>query len=82
MKGQRTKLTLLNIFGEPYELEGTIVGEKTHGFNTPEGGWSLYGHTERGDTPAEFILFVPKGKRKARAINRASITDRSILHGN
>lgn len=72
MKDKPVKIHTTNIFGEPYVFEARIVGEKTHGFNTPLGGWALYGGGE-GDTPAEFYLYIPKGKRKVRRMNKKSI---------
>lgn len=67
MKPELIMLTLRDINGDPYETQGRIVGTRIKGFDLPSGAWSAYGSSE-GCKPAKFILWVPKWKRKARAI--------------
>lgn len=35
-------ITLKDIFGRTIEIKGTIISEKTHGYNLPSGAWLLY----------------------------------------
>lgn len=60
-----TKLTLIlaDIFGSPFDYKATTTGQvKQHGFYTLGGGWSLYGHKERADTPCYIIVVKPYRK--------------------
>jgi hypothetical protein len=62
--GTKVKLTLHDIFGKSYEVEGKINSEPYHhGYSCNGHGWFLCG-TE-GDTPCYKIHFVPKRKRRA-----------------
>jgi hypothetical protein len=69
---KRVRLYLRNIFGEPYTMDGRIVDEKTHGYNLPSGGWALYSNSSL-DTTAEFYVFIEKGKRKKKVINKINV---------
>lgn len=64
-------ITLLNIFNQPYEKKGTVIGEKIYGYNSPSGGsWSPYQDKEKTWTPATFILFRYYRRKKISAINK------------
>ena len=65
----RAKIHTTDIFGNPITIEGKIISEAIHGYNLPSGGWGLYGKEEDGDTPAVFIQYIPKGKRKPKWMN-------------
>lgn len=65
-----TTLKIYDIFGEITEIKGTVMGEKTHGYNLPSGAWALYSRGDSSTTPAEFILFRPYKKKNVRAINK------------
>ena len=45
-------LTFEDILGQPYKLQGRIVGTKTRGFDLPSGAWSFF--PGPGCTPAKF----------------------------
>ena len=55
-------LTLRDIFDEPYKLEREIIKREFKGFNTPGGGWALYG--QPGDAPAEWVYYRKKRQRR------------------
>lgn len=57
-----------DICGQVQCFRGKIIGERVHGYNSPGGGWALYGGDDY--TPAEFVIFYPKGKRKPIFLNK------------
>jgi hypothetical protein len=79
--GTKVKLTLHDILGDPYEVEGKIDSEPYHhGYHSQSGcGWFLYG-TE-GDTPCYKIHFIPKRKRRTVILMVKDIVSISDLGG-
>ena len=69
---RKAKITMEGIDDQKIELEGRIVAEESRGFNTKYGGWAAYRLSEE-DTPATFIAFIPKGKRKPRSFNLKNV---------
>lgn len=63
------RITLKDIFGRTIEIKGTIISEKTHGYNLPSGAWSLY-PIEDDCTPATFIIFRRYRMKKLSTINK------------
>lgn len=51
------------------EVIGRILGRYSRGFNLTSGGWTpMAPDFDPGATPAEFVLFLPKGRRKMQGI--------------
>ncbi len=74
MTGKFVEITTENIFGDPVKTKGTILGEKTHGYDFPYDSWGLYpGKPEEGAIPAMFIIFRKYKKKKPMAINKKRI---------
>ena len=55
-------------------MVGKIVGEYTKGFNLPSGGWVNEKGNFKDAIPAEYIIFIPKGKSKKRGIKKGGLT--------
>ena len=72
MKKPFENLTLESFDG-PIVLTGRIIGGFRHGFNSSTGSWCLSdlggGKDGYTYTPAYFILFVQKWKRKPMIVN-------------
>lgn len=69
--GTKVTLTLLDIFGKPYQQRGRIHGVRQHGYDLQSGGWGLQ---DLGDGTVSYVLgLIPYGKRKARAIRLCTI---------
>jgi hypothetical protein len=75
MANKITKIKLFNIFGDIVEIKGTIIGERTHGFNLESGAWSLYPDKNGTSTPAKFIIFREYRKRRPIAINKNELAE-------
>lgn len=67
----------IETFGSPIVLTGRIVGGYQHGFDSSSGSWCLSanGGGEWTYTPAYFIFFVEKGKRKSMTFNANRIIE-------
>jgi len=62
----------LNGLGNEISIDGTILKEFKYGFNTKNGGWSLYKINDE-DKEAIFIEFKIKNRRKCSYINKQNI---------
>ena len=71
--GQRVTLTLLDIFGKPYESEGRITHACRHkGGTLPSGGWCS--SKPAGDSEKAYSFgFVPKRKKKPRSFRLENV---------
>lgn len=66
-----SKITILDIFGNPLVREGEVLGRKMHGYEDNEGSWRLY--PAEGWTAVEFLEIRWKRKRKSCWIQKSSI---------
>ena len=70
----RCLLTAKSIFGDPVTHEIRPIEIKQHGFNCKSGGWGLY-DTKMSESPAYFLVFKRKARRKQSTININEIDD-------
>jgi hypothetical protein len=64
----RCLLTAKSIFGGAVTVEIRPIEVKQHGYNCESGGWALY-NTDTSDSPAYFLVYKRKSRRKQSTIN-------------
>ncbi len=66
--GTKVVLTLLDIFGKPYQVRGTIMTAPVqHGYIMCSGAWSFNGG-HLGDLPCYYVRFREYRKRKDKGL--------------
>ncbi len=67
------KVTFESAFGPPIVKVCEIIGMRYHGYDTPSGGWAAA--KGEGCTPAEWIVYREKGRRKKMWCNKKHIIE-------